>query len=187
MIFLLNRVLDSQNTVHKRCIFSHPAVPAAESHMREQKEKTELKEERKVNMEANDFHTTAADPEAAAFSGTQQEMSGDYVIPLIPGRTYKDTVFNYLFRHKKEALSLYNAINGTHLTDPEELRIVTLDTGIYLSYKNDVAFMIGDELNLYEQQSTEDPNMPHSFDVRLKECKKPCELAHKRLFTFFQA
>ena len=122
-------------------------------------------EERINNVEAKFVHTTAADPgaaaaAAAAFSGTQQELSDDYVIPLIPGRTYKDTVFNYLFRHKKEALSLFNAINGTHLTDPEELRIVTLDTGIYLSYKNDVAFMIGDELNLYEQQSTEDPNMP---------------------------
>ena len=86
--------------------------------------------------------------------------SGDYMIPLIPNRTYKDTIFNLLFQQKVEALSLYNAIRGTKFTDPEALRIVTLDTGIYLSYKNDVAFMIGDELNLYEQQSTEDPNLP---------------------------
>ena len=37
---------------------------------------------------------------------------------------------------------------------------MTLDAGLYLGYKNDVAFMIADSLNLYEHQSTENANMP---------------------------
>lgn len=29
-------------------------------------------------------------------------------------KNYKDTVFRMLYREKKELLSLYNAVNGTH-------------------------------------------------------------------------
>ena len=73
---------------------------------------------------------------------------------------YKDTVFRMLFKEPKEALSLYNALNGTSYDDPSALEIVTLENAIYLNMKNDVAIMIDSTLNLYEHQSTPNPNMP---------------------------
>ena len=39
-------------------------------------------------------------------------------------RSYKDSLFRMIFREKKELLSLYNAINGTHYEDPEQLRSI---------------------------------------------------------------
>ena len=78
-------------------------------------------------------------------------------------RRYKDTVFRDLFgspERKGNALELYNALAGTDYEDPDELELTTLDDVIYLNYKNDVSFMVGDELVLVEHQSTPNPNMP---------------------------
>ena len=77
-----------------------------------------------------------------------------------PQRKYKDTMFRMLFREKKELLSLYNAMNGTQYTDGEEFEITTLENAIYMSYKNDISFVMNFELMLYEHQSTVNPNMP---------------------------
>ena len=81
-------------------------------------------------------------------------FAGSFVI-----RNYKDTIFRMLYKDKQNLLSLYNAVNRTHYTDVDELVIVTLENAIYLGYKNDLAFLIGDFMNLYEQQSTYNPNM----------------------------
>ena len=78
-------------------------------------------------------------------------------------RKYKDTVFRMLFKDKERLLSLYNAINGSHYEDPEELEIVTLENAIYMNVKNDLAFLIDLQLHLYEHQSTVNPNMPLRF------------------------
>ena len=75
-------------------------------------------------------------------------------------RNYKDTIFRMLFSDRKNLLSLYNAINGTSYENPEELEIVTLENAIYMGMKNDLAFIIGTNLFLYEHQSTYTPNMP---------------------------
>ena len=75
-------------------------------------------------------------------------------------RNYKDTVFRKLFSDKENLLSLYNAINGTAYEDPEALEIVTLENGIYMGMKNDLAFIIDTGLFLYEHQSTYNPNLP---------------------------
>lgn len=75
-------------------------------------------------------------------------------------RNYKDTVFCMLFREKKELLSLYNAVNGTHYTNVEDLEINTLENAVYMNMKNDVSFVFDFSLNLYEHQSTVNPNMP---------------------------
>ena len=40
-----------------------------------------------------------------------------------PVRNYKDSVFRMLFSEKERLLSLYNALNGTDYTDPDELEI----------------------------------------------------------------
>ena len=79
--------------------------------------------------------------------------------PLV-NRNYKDTVFRMLFSDKKNLLSLYNAVNQKHYTDPEDLEIVTLENAIYMGMKNDLAFIIDTNLYLYEHQSTYNPNMP---------------------------
>ncbi len=78
-------------------------------------------------------------------------------------RKYKDTIFRMIFKERKELLSLYNAINGTNYTNLEELQITTLENAIYLSMKNDVSCCIDMNLQLYEQQSTVNPNMAIRF------------------------
>ena len=75
-------------------------------------------------------------------------------------RNYKDTVFRMLFSDRKNLLSLYNAVSGSHYDDPEKLEIITLENAIYMGMKNDLAFIIGTDLFLYEHQSTYNPNMP---------------------------
>ncbi|MDO5126763.1 MAG: hypothetical protein Q4D54_03320 [Eubacteriales bacterium] len=79
---------------------------------------------------------------------------------VIVNREYKSTLFSMLFRDKEALLELYNAINHTHYTDTEEIRIVTLENAVYMGVKNDLAFVIDLHLNLYEHQSTYNPNIP---------------------------
>lgn len=76
-------------------------------------------------------------------------------------KKYKDTVFRKLFgENKGNALSLYNAVNHTSYTDPDDLEYTTLEDVIYMKYKNDVSFLIDKTLSLYEHQSSYNPNMP---------------------------
>lgn len=76
-------------------------------------------------------------------------------------RVYKDRLFRFIFNDKKELLVLYNAINGTNHSNPNDITIKTMDNVIYMSMKNDVSFLISGILNLYEHQSTWNPNMPY--------------------------
>ena len=76
-------------------------------------------------------------------------------------REYKSTVFSKLFGEDKEnALSLYNAVNGSNYTNADELTFTTLDDVVYMKMKNDVSFLFDKTLSLYEHQSTYNPNMP---------------------------
>ncbi len=75
-------------------------------------------------------------------------------------RNYKDSIFRMLYLDEKELLNLYNAVNGTNYTDVENLEINTLQNAIYMNMKNDVSFLFNFQVNLYEQQSTVNPNMP---------------------------
>ena len=77
-----------------------------------------------------------------------------------PNRKYKDRLFQRVFRDKKDLLELYNAINGTSYDNPDELEITTLEDVIFMSMKNDKSFIISSTMNLYEHQSTVNPNMP---------------------------
>ena len=65
-----------------------------------------------------------------------------------------------LYQDKSELLSLYNAVNDTHYTDPEELEVASLENAVYMSMRNDVSCVVDLRLNLYEHQSTVNPNMP---------------------------
>lgn len=78
-------------------------------------------------------------------------------------RNQKDRLFCFIFgkeENRKWTLSLYNAVNGTAYTDPADVEITTMSDVIYMGMKNDVSFIIGSEISLYEHQSTYNPNMP---------------------------
>ena len=57
-----------------------------------------------------------------------------------------------VFSRKEDLLSLYDAINGTSYSNPDDLEVATLENALYLSMKNDLAFLLDVVLNLYEHQ-----------------------------------
>lgn len=65
-----------------------------------------------------------------------------------------------IFGNRKAALELYNAINHSNYQNPEQLEITTIEGAIYMGVKNDLSFLIDRVMNLYEAQSTRNPNMP---------------------------
>ena len=76
---------------------------------------------------------------------------------------FRDRLFNFIFgseEHKDWTLSLYNAVNHTNYTDPSVIEFTTIRETLYLGMHNDVSFLISSLLNLYEQQSSYNPNMP---------------------------
>ena len=75
-------------------------------------------------------------------------------------RNYKDRIFRMVFREKKALLALYNAMNETDYENEDDLKVTTLESALYLEMKNDVSFVLYDELLLYEHQSTKNPNLP---------------------------
>lgn len=77
-------------------------------------------------------------------------------------RNYKDTFFKFIFgssKRKENTLALYNALNGSHYDNPNDLTINTLKDVFYINMKNDVSFIFDNRLVLYEQQSTINSNM----------------------------
>ena len=79
---------------------------------------------------------------------------------------YKDRLFKFIFgnpENKQWTLALYNAVNGTTYTDPEEIHFNTIGNAVYLRMRNDVSFIVDFEMNLWEHQSTYNPNMPMRF------------------------
>ena len=83
-------------------------------------------------------------------------------------RRYKDSVFVDLFGEDKDAkknfLSLYNALHGTHLDSSAELKPLRLDNVMYMSFCNDVSCLIDNKIIvLAEHQSTVNANMPVRF------------------------
>ncbi len=87
----------------------------------------------------------------------------NYEETMSVNRQYKSKIFAMLYQDKKELLSLYNAVNGTNYKDPEQLEINTLENAIYMSMHNDISFVIGCNVSLYEHQSTFSPNLPLRF------------------------
>ncbi len=75
-------------------------------------------------------------------------------------RKYKDRLFRFIFSDKENLLQLYNAINDSHYSNPDDLVITTIDDVVYMGMKNDLSFIIDDIMSLYEHQSTYSPNLP---------------------------
>ena len=78
----------------------------------------------------------------------------------IVNQKHKDRLFLRLFQEKQTLLSLYNAVNRSNYSDPDLLEITTLENVLYIGIKNDVSFLIDNCMNLYEAQSSWNPNMP---------------------------
>ncbi|MBQ9389778.1 MAG: hypothetical protein IJU07_06345 [Synergistaceae bacterium] len=77
---------------------------------------------------------------------------------------HKDRLFKFIFgnpEHKDWTLSLYNALNGSHYTDPEDIEFNTIEDVIYMGMKNDVSFLVMDAMtmNIWEHQSSVNPNL----------------------------
>jgi len=75
-------------------------------------------------------------------------------------REHKSSLFNLAFEKKEDKLALYNAINNTNYDNVDELEVDTLSNALYMGVKNDISFLIGHTMNLYEHQSTKNANMP---------------------------
>jgi hypothetical protein len=88
-------------------------------------------------------------------------------------REYKSDVFSMLMEDRKNALQVYNAVNGSDYDNPELVEICTLDRGISLTISNDAAFVVDANLSIYEHQSTVCPNMPLRSLIYVTEILKP--------------
>lgn len=78
-------------------------------------------------------------------------------------REYKDRLFRFVFgaeENRTYLLSLCNTISGTNYTNANDIEITTLSDAIYIKMKNDISFLIDSQMNLFEHQSTFNPNMP---------------------------
>ncbi len=115
---------------------------------------------------------------------------------------YKDRLFAFIFgsdENREWTLSLYNALNHSDYKDPGEIEITTIDGVVYIGRYNDVSFIIAGDMNIYEQQSTFNPNMPvrmlqyagHLYGKYIKQhnChqfgSKQLELPVPRLIVFY--
>ena len=87
-------------------------------------------------------------------------------------RKYKDTVFRLLFKDKSNLLSLFNAVNDTDFSDENDIKITTIENAIYMTSKNDISCIIDMKLNLFEHQSTVNPNMPYRNLEYVTKCLK---------------
>ena len=77
----------------------------------------------------------------------------------------RDRLFIAIFgkdteRSKRWRLDLYNALNGTNYTDPDALKLNTIENVIFVTMYNDVSFLVDSQMTLYEQQSRPNANMP---------------------------
>ncbi len=86
-------------------------------------------------------------------------------IKVQPQTQFRDRLFIAIFgkdteKSKRWRLNLYNALNGTNYTDPDALKLNTIENVIYIKMYNDVSFLIDSQMTLYEQQSRPNPNMP---------------------------
>lgn len=78
-------------------------------------------------------------------------------------RTYKDSLFRHMFKHKRRITHLYAALSGNHV-DPRDITFRTLRGTFFNDVKNDISFLVENRMViLLEQQSTWNPNMPLRF------------------------
>ena len=85
------------------------------------------------------------------------------MLAIKTNRKYQDSLFRVIFgreEHKHWLLELYNALNNSSHQNIDDLTLTTIDDVVYIKMKNDVSFLIDSQMNLFEHQSTFNPNMP---------------------------
>ncbi|MDE6567313.1 MAG: hypothetical protein K2K70_06240 [Lachnospiraceae bacterium] len=82
---------------------------------------------------------------------------------MCQNREYKSDLFSMLMDVPEYALEVYNVLNDSCYNDPSQIQIMKLEKGVLLSIRNDASFLLDSYLNLYEHQSTYNPNMPLRF------------------------
>lgn len=83
-------------------------------------------------------------------------------------RENKDRLFKFIFGNEKckeWTLALYNAINHSNYNAACAIELNTIDNALYVGMHNDVSFIVENTMNLYEHQSSYNPNMPLRFLV----------------------
>jgi hypothetical protein len=77
------------------------------------------------------------------------------------GNGYKDSLFRSIFNNEAALRSVYNALTGANYDESAVITINTLVETLFTSARNDVSFVINDNLVLLlEQQASENRNMP---------------------------
>ena len=102
--------------------------------------------------------------EQSTGSGSYEKDAGQQNVQ----KNYKDRLFKFIFgnpENRQWTLSLYNAMNGTNYTDPEAIQFNTIGDAVYMGMRNDASFIVAFEMNLWEHQSTYNPNMPMRFFI----------------------
>ena len=92
---------------------------------------------------------------------------------------YKDRVFRMIFgyeKYKENLLELFNALNDTNYTNPDDLEINTLDDVFYMKMKNDVSCIIDNRIAIYEHQS------PWNYKMPLRGFRYTAELYNKLIY-----
>ena len=102
-------------------------------------------------------------------------------------REYKSDTFSMLLEEPEYALEIYNVLNKSNYTDVGMVEMKMLDRGISLSVRNDAAFIVDTDLNMYEHQSTFNPNMPLRhllyFSKTIEQIVKNRDLYSKKKIT----
>lgn len=91
---------------------------------------------------------------------------------LLDEKYENDRFFKIIFgnkKHKSWALSLYNALNGSAYSAPENLHFIPVENALYLGMDNDVAFIIADTINLFRPDLSYTPNIPMKFLIHAGE------------------
>ena len=92
-----------------------------------------------------------------------QKDGQDVVSEQKVSREYKDKLLRAIFKDKRRALELCNAVTNSNYSKDTEVRICDLDSALFRRY-NDLAFAIDNQLLLMvEHQSTINPNLPLRF------------------------
>lgn len=128
----------------------------------EGKEMVDLNENEKLYQKISDLEKTVSE------LMEQNRLLSENSQPKDVKKDYKDRLFKFIFgnaENKAWTLSLYNAINGTNYSNPEDIQFNTIGDAVYLRMKNDVSFIVAFEMNLWEHQSTFNPNMPMRFFI----------------------
>ncbi len=101
---------------------------------------------------------------------------------------YKDNLFRFIFgreENKQNLLDLYNALNNSNYKNKDDLEINTLDNVIYMRMKNDVSFVLDNQMVLLEHQSKYNPNMPlrgFLYFAKLYETRLATEMNLKNIY-----